>query len=59
MQGELKNNITNIQNTLTELLAKIEVTLDYPEEDLEEETSSAILKTTNECKDKINFYFIK
>ena len=25
MQGELKNNITNIQNTLTELLAKIEV----------------------------------
>lgn len=42
MQGKLKNEIINIQTELTELLAKIEVTLDYPEEDLEEETTEAI-----------------
>lgn len=34
--GSLKNKITLLQNKLTELLAKIEVTLDYPEEDIDE-----------------------
>lgn len=38
MQGNLKNQVEQLQNKLTELLAKIEVTLDYPEEDLENET---------------------
>lgn len=54
IKGELKNKITSIQDNLTELLAKIEVTLDYPEEDLEEETSSEILKTLNINKSEIN-----
>lgn len=54
MQGELKNKITTIQDNLTELLAKIEVTLDYPEEDLEEETSSAILNTLKTNQDEIS-----
>lgn len=54
MQGELKNNITTIQDNLTELLAKIEVTLDYPEEDLEEETSNNILQTLEKNKTQIN-----
>ena len=42
MQGKLKTEIDGIQNELTELLAKIEVSLDYPEEDLEEETRENI-----------------
>jgi len=53
MQGELKNKITDIQNTLTELLAKIEVTLDYPEEDLEEETTNNILNAITHSKNEI------
>lgn len=43
MQGGLKIEVVKLQDALTELLAKIEVTLDYPEEDLEEETRSNIL----------------
>ncbi len=43
MQGGLKIEVEKLQDALTELLAKIEVTLDYPEEDLEEETRSNIL----------------
>ena len=54
MQGELKNKITILQNNLTELLAKIEVTLDYPEEDLEEETTTNIKNTLIKTKEEIN-----
>ena len=36
----VKNEIIDIQTNLTELLAKIEVTLDYPEEDLDNITLS-------------------
>lgn len=54
MQGKLKNEIIDIQSTLTELLAKIEVALDYPEEDLEEETSENINNTLLSVKDKLN-----
>ena len=54
MQGNLKSQVETLQNKLTEMLAKIEVTLDYPEEDLEEETYSNIknelLKVKNELK---------
>ena len=42
MEGGLRSQIETIQNNLTELLAKIEVTLDYPEEDLEIETKDNI-----------------
>lgn len=45
LQGKLKNEVSSLQDTLTELLAKIEVTLDYPEEDLEIETVDNIDNT--------------
>lgn len=45
MQGGLRKKVETLQDVLTELLAKIEVTLDYPEEDLEEETRENILET--------------
>ena len=50
MQGGLKIEVEKLQNALTELLAKIEVTLDYPEEDLEEETRGNILSELNMVK---------
>lgn len=53
MEGGLKREIEGIQNNLTELLAKIEVTLDYPEEDLEIETKENILITLNSTLDKL------
>lgn len=54
MQGNLKRQVESIQNTLTELLAKIEVTLDYPEEDLEEETIDNISNSLNEVNKNIS-----
>lgn len=53
LQGKLKGEITTLQDTLTELLAKIEVTLDYPEEDLEEETTQNIVSTLNSVESKL------
>lgn len=47
LQGKLKREVSSIQDNLTELLAKIEVTLDYPEEDLEEETIEHIESALN------------
>lgn len=57
MQGKLKGEVLLLQDLITELLAKIEVTLDYPEEDLEEETREDILKYLYSCKEKLeNIY---
>lgn len=53
LQGRLKSEVTSIQDTLTELLAKIEVTLDYPEEDLEEETVINIENTLSQVENKL------
>ncbi len=53
MQGGLKIEVEKLQDTLTELLAKIEVTLDYPEEDLEEETRNGILGELNIIKSQL------
>ncbi|MBQ7352218.1 MAG: tRNA uridine-5-carboxymethylaminomethyl(34) synthesis GTPase MnmE [Clostridia bacterium] len=50
MQGRLKEQIEKEQNVLTELLAKIEVSLDYPEEDLEEETREGVLSVLKDVK---------
>ena len=54
MQGGLKKQVEVIQDQLTELLAKIEVTLDYPEEDLEEETVANINNSLSVVSDKIS-----
>lgn len=53
MQGDLKSKVESMQNSLTELLAKIEVTLDYPEEDLEEETYTNIKNELIIIREKI------
>ena len=50
MKGNLHKVVTSMQDNLTELLAKLEVTLDYPEEDLEEETRADILVNLTNVK---------
>ena len=52
--GKLKRDITDLQNVLTELLAKIEVTLDYPEEDIDEVVRDEVEAKLAECKRNIN-----
>lgn len=51
--GKLKNEITDMQNQLTELLAKIEVTLDYPEEDIDEVVRDEVSEKLNSCEKHI------
>lgn len=54
LQGGLKSKVELLQNKLTEMLAKIEVTLDYPEEDLEIETSENTKVNLIEIRDEIS-----
>lgn len=51
MRGNLHKAVSGMQDSLTELLAKLEVTLDYPEEDLEEETRASIATSLKEVED--------
>lgn len=53
VQGKLKSEVEALQAVLTETLAKIEVTLDYPEEDLEEETADFIRLRLQGVRNKI------
>lgn len=53
VQGKLKSEVEDLQAVLTETLAKIEVTLDYPEEDLEEETADFIRLRLQSVRNKI------
>ena len=50
LNGNLKKQINNIQDVLTTLLAKIEVSIDYPEEELEDETSVEVKKELLDIK---------
>ena len=65
--GKLKNQVKNIQASLTETLAEIEATLDYPEEDFEQAVKEKIFKNIssinlilqNILKDNHNSKYIK
>lgn len=52
-RGELKREIEKLQDDLTDCIAKIEATLDYPEEDFEKSAKEEIFKTIQMCKAKI------
>lgn len=54
LQGSLSKEINEIQNILTKMIAKIEVTLDYPENDYEEQTANETVEGINEIKTKLN-----
>ncbi len=52
--GKLTNKVINMQGSLTECLAQIEATLDYPEEDFEEETKYSIFQSIEFIKAELN-----
>ena len=54
LEGSLSKEINLMQNQITNMLARIEVTLDYPEVDYEEETAKAVLAELNQINNKIN-----
>lgn len=49
LRGELFGRISAIQGDLTDLLARIGVTVDYPEEDIEDETAQHCLAGIEQC----------
>ncbi len=53
-EGKLNKKVISMQELLTECLAQIEATLDYPEEDFEDETKVNIFKNIEEIKSNIN-----
>ena len=55
-EGRLNTKIRALQTNLTECLAEIEATLDYPEEDFEEFTKGKIFKNIENVKKNIEIY---
>ncbi len=51
LNGNLSKQINVLQNYLTKMLAKIEVVLDYPENDYEDQTSAEVTETLINVKD--------
>ena len=54
MQGALSKEINELQEKLTKMIAKIEVVLDYPENDYEEQTTNEVVEELDSIKDKLN-----
>ena len=52
-EGRLNNKIKSLQENLTESLAEIEATLDYPEEDFEDLTKEKIFNNVKFVKEEI------
>ncbi len=53
VNGNLYKEVKDIQKNITDSLAYIEVTFDYPENDIEEVTSNQVLSLVKEVKDKL------
>ena len=54
LEGELEKNIKEIRNSLVELMAQIEVNIDYPEYDYDELGKNALKSILGRNKDKID-----
>lgn len=54
LQGQLHKAISKLQNHITAILAKIEVVLDYPENDYEEETIAEIDFKVSQIREELN-----
>ena len=54
VNGELFKTVKSIQKRLTDMLAEIEVSLDYPEQDIEYETAESINGRLITIKDELN-----
>ncbi|OEF99685.1 tRNA uridine-5-carboxymethylaminomethyl(34) synthesis GTPase MnmE [Vulcanibacillus modesticaldus] len=55
VEGKLSDKIKEIRKELLEILAHIEVNIDYPEHDIESITHEFLLQKTTKVKDDINF----
>lgn len=55
--GKLYKEITLLQNEITQMIAQIEATLDYPEEDFESSTKELIFNKIEEIQSKLNQLF--
>lgn len=53
LEGSLSRQIKSMQDSITQMLAKIEVTLDYPEVDYEEQTSGEVLADLKIINDEL------
>lgn len=53
LEGSLSNKIEDIRNLLLSMIAHIEVSIDYPEEDIEEVTYEDLERDSNIVKEKI------
>lgn len=54
-QGKISKEINLLREDLLEIIAHIEATVNYPEEDLEEMTSEKVVLKLNKILDKINY----
>ncbi len=54
LEGSLSKEIRLTRERLVSLAARMQVTIDYPDEDLEDITSEEIAETARECEDKVN-----
>ncbi len=54
LSGRLKNHVTNIMKDLTKQIARIEVTVDYPTEDIEEVTNRESVELIDRCLEYVN-----
>lgn len=54
MTGKLKERVNSVQSMLTDCEAKVEVALDYPEEDIDYSTAEQIKNELLTCKTKID-----
>ena len=54
--GKLKQQIKSLQASLTEEIAQIEATLDYPEEDFEKSAIEAITNKLQSIKQQVNIF---
>jgi tRNA modification GTPase len=53
LEGKLSRKLKEVRTRLIELIAHIEVTVDYPEHDIEEITGQKVYEALNEIRDKL------
>ena len=54
LEGSLSKEIRAVREKLVSLAARMQVIIDYPDEDLEDVTPSEIADIARECEDKVN-----
>lgn len=52
--GALSEDINNLRDKILEILAQINVTIDYPEEDIDDVEKNVLIRDLNEAKEKLS-----